>query len=131
MLNGTEVRQNVEPRKRYIEDNLRIIKNLSNSHSLSFTTRLHYGYLPGALLLQDGNSERLAIHNLLWNASSYFRHKLAGIYLTWRIGAEYTDQRQNIDNTMIKAIDKYQRFNVWIAPLIILQISIFQHYCYR
>lgn len=116
MLNGTEVRQNVEPRKRYIEDNLRIIKNMSNSHSLSFTTRLHYGYLPGALLLQDGNSERLAIHNLLWNASSYFRHKLAGIYLTWRIGAEYTDQRQNIDNTMIKATDKYQRFDVWIAP---------------
>lgn len=73
MLNGTEVRQNVEPRKRYIEDNLRIIKNLSNSHSLSFTTRLHYGYLPGALLLQDGNSERLAIHN----CSGMHRHTSA------------------------------------------------------
>lgn len=116
ILNGKEVRQNVEPRRRYIDDNLRIIKNLSNNHSLSFTTRLHYGYLPGKLLLQDGNGERLGIHNLLWDATSYFRHKLAGIYLTWRIGAEYNDQRQNIDNPMTKATDKYQRFDVWLAP---------------
>ena len=110
------VQQNVEPRKRYIDDNLRVIKKLPNNHSISFTTRLHYGYLPGKLLLQDGNSERLGIHNLLWNASSYFRHKLAGIYLTWRIGAEYNDQRQNIDNPMTKATDQYQRFDVWLAP---------------
>lgn len=116
MLNGTEVRQDVEPRRRYIDDNLRIIKNLPNNHSMSFTTRLHYGYLPGRILLQDGNSERLGIHNLLWNASSYFRHKVAGIYLTWRIGTEYNDQRQNVDNPIIKASDKYQRFNVWLAP---------------
>ena len=116
ILNGKEVRQNVEPRKRYIDDNLRVIKKLPNNHSISFTTRLHYGYLPGKLLLQDGNSERLGIHNLLWNASSYFRHKLAGIYLTWRIGAEYNDQRQNIDNPMTKATDQYQRFDVWLAP---------------
>ncbi len=116
MLNGAEVRQNVEPRKRYIDDNLRIIKNLPNNHSLSFTTRLHYGYLPGTLLLQDGNIERLGIHNLIWNASSYFRYKLAGIYLTWRIGAEYNDQRQNINNPLASATDKYQRFQLWLAP---------------
>lgn len=118
ILNGTGVRQNVEPRRRYVDDDLRIIKNLHGGHSFSVTSRIHYGYLPGFLLLQDGNIERLGIHNLLWNASSYFRHKLAGIYLTWRVGAEYNNQHQNIDNPLVSTTDKYQRFQLWLAPSI-------------
>lgn len=115
-LNGKEVLQNVEPRKRYITDRFEMIRTLQNKQSLSLTSQLSYNYSPGTLLLHDGGSESLGLHSLRWNTSAYFRHQLAGYYLTYRMGADISDQHLALSNNSVDTTNVYRQYTLYFMP---------------
>lgn len=116
LLNGSDVKQDVEPRKRCIANTLRLIRNLSGGHSVSFNTKLRYCFLPGYVLLMDGNREYLGIHHLSLKTSAYFRHKVAGAYIAWTIGEEYDNYHQGIENHYTSNKDRYSLLKLYASP---------------
>lgn len=116
VLNGEEVPQRVEPRKRYLADEMKYIRNLAKGHSLSLGTRLRYSYLPGFLLLHDGNTEQIGMHHFSWSTATYFRHKIAGSYITWNVGEKYDSYHQKVVNPLAKQNDKYSMLSIYITP---------------
>ena len=126
LLNDNTTFQNVEPRKRYISDNIAFIRNLSNGHSLSFNSNVRYSFLPGSLLLHNGMQEHLGIHHFSWKASTYFRHKLAGTYITWRIGEEYNTYSQHVDNPIINTKDRHRLLTLYLSPSVSYKSPLFE-----
>lgn len=74
MLNDQPTPQHVEPRKRYIVDNLELIHKLRNGQSYSLTSLFSYSYLPGTLLLTNDSTQRFTQQTLYWNAYAYYQH---------------------------------------------------------
>ena len=116
LLNGSDVKQDVEPRKRYIANTLRLIQNLSGGHRFSFNTKLRYSFLPGNVLLMDGNEEYLGIHHLSLKTSAYFRHRLAGAYIAWTIGEEYDNYHQGVEHHYVSNKDRYSLLKLYASP---------------
>ena len=80
--------QRVEPRKRYIVDNLELINKLKNGQSYSVTSLFSYSYLPGTLLLANDSVQRLTQQMLYWKVYAYYQHSIKQAKVTWQAGFE-------------------------------------------
>ena len=118
VLNGSDVKQLIRPRKRYLSDDFEIIHNLSGDKSISFSSLVNYGYYPGYLLLSDGSQENLNLHSLVWDTYTYFNHKLAGFYITYKGGFKVKSQNMDTYNKEISSNDKYREYRWYLTPSI-------------
>ena len=76
LLNGLETRQHVKPRRRYVSDQLQVIKNLSGGRIVQASAYLSANYLPGQLLLTDASWQRLNLSALMYGASTGWSHQV-------------------------------------------------------
>lgn len=116
VLNGGETRRMVRPRKRYVTDDLRFIKNMSGGRGFAFSSAFAYSFLPGTLLLADGTRETLDISTLNWNARTSFRHRLAFLNVDYAAGFELKRQTVGVTNTFNTATDRYDDCRVFLTP---------------
>ncbi|MGN0030213.1 MAG: hypothetical protein ACI35Q_10875 [Marinilabiliaceae bacterium] len=107
VLNGSEVDENVKPRRRYITENLEWTHRFESGRAVSLNGYASYNYLPGRLLLQDDESERLTFHSTFWGASTYYRHRAGRVYITYTLDTKGRQQRMDCDNTLAVSRDKY------------------------
>lgn len=123
MLNGSSVRQQSSPRKRWINENLQIVKALGNDRTLRFNASAGYSYMPGTLLLIDSTSQHIDQHATKASINAQFRHKLLGkLYISYLAGIDYNDQRFYIRKDMKEAgHEDYQQLNSYLQPSLNLQ----------
>lgn len=110
--NGVSTRQRVEPRKRFVADDIEWIKSFANEKSFSIASHFIYDYLPATLLLFDGSLQNLSQHKTEWDLSTSFRHKIAGLNITYHTGVSIKKQGLKIDNrdTMMQANNYSQQY---------------------
>jgi len=122
-LNDSSVHQKSSPRKRWINENLQIVKVLGNDRTLSFNASAGYNYMPGTLLLIDSTSQHIDQHATKASVSVQFRHKLFGkIYISYLAGMDYSDQRFCVlNNNKETGHDNYQQLNSYLQPSLNLQ----------
>lgn len=111
MLNGQPTPQRVEPRKRYLVDNLELIHKFNNGQSISITSLFSYSYLPGMLLLTNDSTQRLTQQMLYWNAYAYYQHSIKQVKITWMAGFEIKTQRMTLNSR-----DRYSEYQPYMEP---------------
>lgn len=116
VLNGVSAHRMVRPRKRYVTDDLRFIRNMSGGRGFAFSSAFAYSFLPGTLLLADGTHETLGISTLNWNARTAFRHCLAFLDLNYTAGFELKRQTVDVANTLNTATDRYDDCRAFLIP---------------
>lgn len=115
-LNGSEVEQLVKPRKRYITDDFELVRTMKGDKSFSLSSQMSYNYLPGMLLLSDASKETLNLHTLQWDTYSFFRHRLAGMYITYKAGFSTRTQDMQTYNREASADDEYREYRWYLTP---------------
>lgn len=111
MLNGRPTPQRVEPRKRYIVDNLELINKLKNGQSYSVTSLFSYSYLPGTLLLTNDSTQQITQQMLYWNAYAYYQHIIKQVKVTWQVGFETKTQWMTLNSK-----DRYSEYMPYVEP---------------
>ena len=111
MLNGLPTPQHVEPRKRYIVDNLELINKLENGQSYSVTSLFSYSYLPSTLLLTNDTTQRLTQQMLYWNAYANYQHSIKQLKVTWQAGFETKIQWMTFSQQ-----DRYSEYEPYVEP---------------
>ena len=111
MLNGRPTPQRVEPRKRYIVDNLELINKLKNGQGYSVTSLFSYSYLPGTLLLTNDSTQQVTQQMLYWNAFAYYQHSIKQVKVTWQAGFETKTQWMTLANK-----DRYSEYQPYVEP---------------
>lgn len=111
ILNGRPTPQRVEPRKRYIVDNLELINKLKNGQSYSVTSLFSYSYLPGTLLLANDSVQRLTQQMLYWKAYAYYQHSIKQVKVTWQAGFETKIQWLTLGER-----DRYSEYQPYVEP---------------
>ena len=113
MLNGRPTPQRVEPRKRYVVDNLELINKLKNGQSYSVTSLFSYSYLPGTLLLTNDSTQQVTQQMLYWNAYAYYQHSIKQLKVTWQAGFETKTQWMTQTSK-----DRYSEYRPYVEPSI-------------
>lgn len=113
ILNERPTPQWVEPRKRYIVDNLELINKLKNGQSYSVTSLFSYSYLPGTLLLTNDSTQQITQQMLYWNAYAYYQHSIKQLKVTWQAGFETKTQWLTLNNK-----DRYSEYLPYVEPSI-------------
>lgn len=111
VLNGLPTPQYVEPRKRYIVDNLELINKLKNGQSYSVNSLFSYSYLPSTLLLTNDSTQRLTQQMLYWNVYAYYQHSIRKLRLTWKAGFETRTQWMTQNGK-----DRYSEYQPYLEP---------------
>ncbi|MBR1558337.1 MAG: hypothetical protein IJ647_11430, partial [Prevotella sp.] len=111
MLNGTLTPQRVEPRKRYVVDNLELINKLSGGRSYSITSLFSYNYLPGTLLLSNDSNQMLNQSLLYWDVYGYYQHTIKDIKLTYKAG--FQTKTQTLEAGLK---DRYSEYRPYFNP---------------
>ncbi len=111
MLNGMPTPQRVEPRKRYIVDNLELINKLKNGKSYSIASLFSYSYLPGKLLLLGDTTQHLTQQMLYWNVYAYYQHSIKQVKATWKAGFETKNQWLTLSSR-----DRYSEYQPYVEP---------------
>lgn len=111
VLNGMPTPQHVEPRKRYIVDNLELINKLKNGQSYSVTSLFSYSFLPSTLLLTNDSTQRLTQQMLYWNAYAYYQHSIRQMKVTWKAGFETKMQWITLNGK-----DRYSEYQPYVEP---------------
>lgn len=118
LLNDKPIEQYIRPRKRYIADNFEVIRALHGGKSISLSTQFCYNYLPGSLLLADASTETLNLHSLQWDTYTYFRHQIAGMYITYKAGFAMKQQNMQVNNPLVDTEEKYREYRLYVVPSI-------------
>mgnify|MGYP003085144929 FL=1 len=116
MLNHAPILQRANRDKKVLSDNFEWIKTLSNNNTFSIKSRFLYNELPSSLLLVNGSTERISQQKIEWDASTGFRHKLLGMYITYNIGAAYKRQKMRLDNFYTSLNATYTQAQVYVMP---------------
>lgn len=116
ILNGSETRQNVYPRKRLLSDNFDIIKVLNNGVILNFTSRNSYNYQPGQLLTLKGYDENLEYSSFESSNVLSFRHRMKRIILKYEIGLEGQSESLNIEYDQAIQKETSRRLDFFFTP---------------
>lgn len=83
VLNGREMGQYVEPRKRYVADDFNMVKQFGGGRRMAVDAYFSYNAMPGKLLTADSTWQRLNMKSAYWGASTYFMHKVLGMYVKY------------------------------------------------
>lgn len=116
VLNHAPILQRVNKDKKVLSNNFEWIKTLANNNTFSIKSRLLYNELPSSLLLVNGSTERISQQKIEWDATTGFRHKLLGMYITYNIGAAYKQQKIAQDNFYTSFNATYTQAQVYILP---------------
>ncbi|MFC2494041.1 MAG: hypothetical protein ACFNTC_07200, partial [Prevotella sp.] len=108
--------QRVNKDKKVLSNNFEWIKTLANNNTFSIKSRLLYNELPSSLLLVNGSTERISQQKIEWDATTGFRHKLLGMYITYNIGAAYKHQKMRLDNFYTSCNATYTQAQVYVLP---------------
>ncbi len=92
LINGESSHQMVQPRKRAISDDFKLIKNIKGNRSFSMKAQASYSYLPGLMALGDTLNEQLNLTSKAFHAGTGFRHRLLGIYINYAAQLNYERQ---------------------------------------
>ena len=111
MLNGHPTPQRVEPRKRYIVDNLELINKLKNGQNYSITSLFSYSYLPGELLLTNNGVQRLTQQMLYWKGYAYYQHSIKQVKVIWLAGFETKNQWMTLNSR-----ERYSEYQPYLQP---------------
>lgn len=111
MLNGVPTPQRVEPRKRYIVDNLELINKLSDGRSYSITSLFSYSYLPSTLLLSNDSCHALNQSLLYWEVYGYFQHTIKDVKFTYKAG--FQTKTQQLESGLK---DRYSEYRPYFNP---------------
>ena len=111
MLNGLPTPQRVEPRKRYIVDNLELINKLSGGRSYSITSLFSYSYLPSTLLLSNDSCLALNQSLLYWDVYGYYQHTIKDVKFTYKAG--FQTKTQTLEAGLK---DKYSEYRPYFNP---------------
>ena len=111
MLNGTPTPQRVEPRKRYIVDNLELINKLSGGRSYSITSLFSYSYLPNTLLLSNDSCQALNQSLLYWDVYGYYQHTIKDVKFTYKAG--FQTKTQTLESGLK---DRYSEYRPYFNP---------------
>ena len=111
MLNGVPTPQRVEPRKRYIVDNLELINKLSDGRSYSITSLFSYSYLPSTLLLSNDSTQALNQSLLYWDVYGYFQHTIKDVKFTYKAG--FQTKTQQLESGLK---DRYSEYRPYFNP---------------
>jgi hypothetical protein len=111
MLNGTPTPQRVEPRKRYIVDNLELINKLSGGRSYSITSLFSYSYLPSTLLLCNDSTQALNQSLLYWDVYGYYQHTIKDVKFTYKAG--FQTKTQTLEAGLK---DRYSEYRPYFNP---------------
>lgn len=125
LTNGILLRQEATPRKRWIGDNLAIVKTLGNDRILRLNVSGVISYLPGTLLLSDSTSQHIDQHDTRLHFSASFRHRLfKRFYISYKAGVDYNDERFNIHRGQEQAHDdNYQMLDCYLLPSLSIKRS--------
>lgn len=115
-LNGINALQRVIPRERHVTEDLQMIRNLNNHRSFSIYSLTTYHYLPGKLLLLDGNTEHLGIGLLDSHSYTYFQHRLGWFYINYKTGIKMKQQKMDVSYSNIDTRRKYKESRVYLEP---------------
>ena len=118
LTNGILLHQEATPRKRWIGDNLEIVKTLGNDCILRLNASGVVSYLPGTLLLSDSTSQHIDQHETQLHVSTSFRHKMfKRIYISYKAGINYNDERFSLRRGLEQAQgDSYQMLDCYLEP---------------
>ena len=116
VLNHAPILQRVNKDKKVLSNNFEWIKTLANNNTFSIKSRLLYNELPSSLLLVNGSTERISQQKIEWDATTGFRHKLLGMYITYNIGAAYKQQKIAQDNFYTSFNATYTQAQVYVLP---------------
>ena len=111
MLNGTPTPQSVEPRKRYIVDNLELINKLSGGRSYSITSLFSYSYLPSTLLLSNDSTQMLNKSLFYWDVYGYYQHTIKDVKFTYKTG--FQTKIQTLESGLK---DRYSEYRPYFNP---------------
>ena len=111
MLNGVPTPQRVEPRKRYIVDNLELINKLSDGRSYSITSLFSYSYLPSMLLVSNDSCQALNQSLLYWDVNGYFQHTIKDVKFTYKAG--FQTKTQTLESGLK---DRYSEYRPYFNP---------------
>ena len=107
ILNGQEVSECVRPRRRYITEKLDWTHRAENGRAFSINGYASYNYLPGYLLLQNDESQDLTFHSAFWGGSTYFRHRIGRVHITYTLKDKGQRQTMDCKNTFAQTSDVY------------------------
>lgn len=116
-LNGRRVAEEVKPRMRYLSDNFEITRKLKNNRTFSLKSYFSYNSLPGTLLLTDNSLQHLDITSMYWGASTYFMHKLGGMYVSYHAKTDGKTQLMETENSLGTSRDRYTEVNTRLTPM--------------
>ena len=111
MLNNVPTPQRVEPRKRYIVDNLELINKLNGGRSYSITSLFSYSYLPSTLLLSNDSCQALNQSLLYWEVYGYFQHTIKDVKFTYKAGFQTKNQQLESGQK-----DRYSEYRPYFNP---------------
>ena len=116
-LNGSDTREFVKPRSRFISDAVEIIRKMNNGNSYTVSSAMAYDYLPGQMLLCDNSMEKLDMAAFRWNTQANFRQKLRQFSVSWNVGSQVTLNQMDVCNLMEKKDDvRYNEERIFVYP---------------
>lgn len=116
MLNGSSIRQDVQPRKRGLNDNFNLIKKLGNGRSFNLNAMVDYRYLPGRLLtVSDSIPQKLNVKTLNAKVSTGFRHRLLGMYISYDAQLGYKNDDIELVNGEPQKVN-YREVEMKVTP---------------
>ena len=117
-INSITLRQEASPHRRWISDNLQIVKSTGNSQSLQLNGYAGYNYQPGTLLLADNTVQHVDQHDAKVSTSLTFQHKLLKrLNVSYLAGFDYSRQKFYVwhEGTARKN-DGYTLLNTHVRP---------------
>lgn len=130
LLNDSLTPRRVRPRRRSLADDFDFIRTLQGTKSFSLCSRVRYDHLPATMLLARSAadtiqgalayipSESLTLNTLQWNTFTYFRHRVWGMYLTYKAGFNTLSQHMDVDNPETSDRQRYHEYRWYVTPQI-------------
>lgn len=106
-LNSNKVGENIKPRRRYVTEKIDWTHRFESGRAISAKGYFSFNYLPGSLLLQNDESERLTFHSTFWGASTYYRHRAGRVYMTYTLDTRGLRQKMDCENSLATTSDEY------------------------
>ncbi len=118
MLNGTNVRQDVEVKKRYVCDNFNMMRKYGNERNWNLKSVASYNYVPGMLLQHDGVVQNVDVTTYNFDAETSLSHKVGSMHIYYRGGFDsYVHELQS--RTSLSTIENratYKEFRPYLTP---------------
>lgn len=116
-LNGKETHERVLPRKRSVSDCLSFdLPSTSGFHSLF--TRFTHEYLPGKLLLYNGDDEQVNLNSNTWQTEYVRSFNIGRAYVSLNAGSNMERKNEFVSYNDTIASVKYKEDKIYLSPML-------------